>query len=476
MRSLNVKLIVAFLVISLVGTVLVALYVAQTTRNQLGRFVLDQYQERVVDRWAAYYRAKGSWEGADEAVPLPPPRFGEERGGTDHTKYLFPSPWPADLLQDVREQSWRPTVVDGGGRVVVAGPHYHLGEQVPDDKIEGGIPIRIDGAVVGIMIGGFRPDGKLSAQERFLNRFFTALLVGGIGATIFALALGVLLSRSLTKPLRELTTATQAMAKGDLEQRIPVRSRDELGELAQSFNRMSAELVSARKQRRQMTADIAHELRTPLSLILGHAEALNDGVLPPSPETFDIIHDEAQRLSRLVEDLRTLSLSDAGALPLARRLVSPQALLQRVVAAHTLHSQQKNISVDIEAAPSVPEVNVDPDRMAQVLDNLLDNALRHTPANGHIALSARSSSAGVRIAVRDSGPGIPPEDVERVFDRLYRGDKSRQRHEGGSGLGLAIAKSIVESHDGRIWAESKPGEGATFIVELPTRAANVVQE
>src|SRR5690606_37734532 len=219
--------------------------------------------------------------------------------------------------------------------------------------------------------------------------------------------------------------------------------------------------------RRQMTADIAHDLRTPLSLILGHAEALSDGVLPPTPETFDVIHDEARRLNRLVEDLRLLSLAEAGELTLAQRLVPPQSLLERAVVAHAPAAQQKRIALGFDAPSNLPDVLVDPDRMAQVLDNLVGNALRYTPENGRIQLKARQVGTAVQLQVEDSGPGMDAAELAHVFDRFYRGDKSRQRHEGGSGLGLAIARSIVGGHNGRIWAESAPGQGATFIIELP---------
>jgi signal transduction histidine kinase len=240
-----------------------------------------------------------------------------------------------------------------------------------------------------------------------------------------------------------------------------------LGELAASFNQMSADLTQSQELRRQMTADIAHELRTPLTVVLGHTEALSDGELPPDPETFEIIFDETKRLNRLVEDLRTLSLSDAGELHLNRSEIPPGDLLERAVAARKPEAKAKEIDLQIDITGGLPAVDVDADRMIQVLVNLLDNALRYTPAGGWINLSAKRFQEGVAISVQDSGPGISPEDLEHLFERFYRGDKSRQREEGGSGLGLAIAKSLVESQGGNIKVESQPGEGARFIVELP---------
>jgi signal transduction histidine kinase len=254
---------------------------------------------------------------------------------------------------------------------------------------------------------------------------------------------------------------------------VETRSQDEIGELAGAFNRMSADLARASQLRRQMTADIAHDLRTPLSLILAHAEALRDGVLPPAPETFTLIHDEATHLSRLVDDLRTLSLADAGELALNRRPSPPAELLERAVAKQMIRAQTHDVGLHTEAAPGLPLVNVDPDRMAQVLGNLLDNALRHTPGGGRVECRVTQTEAvrAVTFSVSDSGPGIAPEDLPHVFERLYRSDKSRRRDAPGSGLGLAIARSIIEAHGGRIWAESPPGQGAHFFVQVPGAAA-----
>jgi signal transduction histidine kinase len=293
------------------------------------------------------------------------------------------------------------------------------------------------------------------------------LILASLGAVLASIILGLLLARTLTHPLREITTATTKVAKGDLEQQVPIRSKDELGELAASFNQMSADLTQSRDLRRQMTADIAHELRTPLTVVLGHTEALSDGELPPDAETFEILYDETKRLNRLVEDLRTLSLSDAGELHLNRSLTSPGDLLERAAASRKSEANAKEIELQIEVEEDLPEVDLDADRMTQVLVNLLDNALRYTPKGGWINLSAYEVEERVELNVHDSGPGIPAEDLEHLFERFYRGDKSRQREEGGSGLGLAIAKSLVENQGGEIRVESPPGEGARFVVELP---------
>jgi two-component system sensor histidine kinase BaeS len=293
------------------------------------------------------------------------------------------------------------------------------------------------------------------------------LVYSALGAAIVALLIGIFLSRTFTSPIRELTEATNAVAGGNLGLQVSVRSRDELGTLAASFNQMSTDLANSTETRKQMTADIAHELRTPLSLILGHAEAVHDGVLPPTRQNFEIVREEATRLEHLVDDLRLLSLADAGELSINPQSVSPQKLLDDVQAAYKHSAERKNVKINVVTASDTPLLNIDPIRMTQVLTNILDNALRHTPEGGTINLSARVVGDGVELTIRDSGPGIPGEDAERIFNRFYRSDASRHRDEGGSGLGLAIAKSIVQAQNGQIRAESATGGGLTVIIKLP---------
>ena len=248
---------------------------------------------------------------------------------------------------------------------------------------------------------------------------------------------------------------------------VPVRSRDELGQLATSFNHMSADLVRSLNLRRQMTADIAHELRTPISIILGHTEAVHDGVLPASNETFEIIREEAERLEHLVDDLRTLSMADAGELKLVLRPYPPEKLLHDVKKTYSHQAKQKKVMLSVKVAADLPDMEIDPQRMKEVFSNILDNALRYTPEEGHIVLSADVVENTVEMRVQDSGPGVAADELDKIFERFYRAETSRTREEGGSGLGFAIAKSIVEKHNGRIWAESTPGRGLTVVIRIP---------
>lgn len=442
-RSLVVKLSLAFLLVSLAGIALVAVFAGRVSANEFGNYVSSQEDTFVVEQLANYYQANGGWHDLD--------RIGVGGVGSNNGH--------------AREFA----VVDAQGQVVLSGLGQNIGEQFPHSWLNRGIPIEVDNQLVGQLIYAESRGRGLPPPPRndFSVRVNQAIFLAALGATAVSLTLGVFLARSLTHPIQEITQATQAVAQGDLNQQVPVRSDDELGKLAASFNQMSADLARSRDLRRQMTADIAHDLRTPLSLILGHAEALSDGVLPPTPETFSIVYDEAQRLNRLVDDLRLLSLAEAGELPMMLRSVPPHLVLERAALAHAPAIQQKGVELTLDLPPELPEIMVDPDRMAQVLDNLLNNALRYTPENGRIHLAASPTETAVHLSIQDSGPGMDEAELAHVFDRFYRTDKARQRHEGGSGLGLAIAKSIVENHNGRIWAESTPGQGATFIIELP---------
>ncbi len=445
---LSLKLILSFLIVGLTGVGLVALLASRTTESQFGRFLFDQYRESQVDLLAAYYAEHEGWYGM-ESLPSGStgygsgaPRYRPERGG-------------------------HPALADAKGVVLLTGLGYYAGDQIPAEQLDEALPISVDGEIVGWLLA--QPEGFRQSPEEalFIRQVNSTLLLSALGASVVSLLLGAVLSRALADPVRELTEATSAVARGDLDQRVPVRSSDELGRLAQSFNRMSGELKRARDLRRQMTADIAHELRTPISVILGHVDALDEGVLPPNEETFKILREETSRLERLVDDLRTLSQADAGELSLLPRLVAPEALLQRAAAAHEPLTRSKQITLRLEADPGAPHIRVDPDRMAQVLDNLLANAVRHTPERGEITLLAVGTPEGVEIRIQDTGPGIPEEDRDRVFDRFYRPEPSRSRSSGGSGLGLAIAKSIVQAHGGDIRAERALSSGTVMVVRLP---------
>ena len=443
-RSLAIKLVLAFLAVSLAGIALIGVLASNVTAHEFGRFVNTQRPTTLAVSLTDYYVTHNGWTGVETIIP--------NNNSTSETDPIRPL-----------------VVVDNHGNVVFSTDIQFQNQKPSAEQIAFGVPIWANGQIVGLLIPTFPARGipPRPPANDYIARINQDLLVGALGAAALSLLLGLLLSSTLTRPLKELINATRDVAKGNLEREVPVRSKDELGDLTKSFNQMSSQLKQSRDLRRNMTADIAHELRTPLSIILGHAEALSEGKLTPSPETFDIVYDECKRLSLLVEDLRTLSLSEAGELTLILQPVAPSDLIDRVVGAYLPKARACNVSLATDADAGLPDINADSHRIIQVFGNLLENALRYTPSSGRVKLSARFLSDEIEFRVQDSGPGISELDLPRIFDRFYRGDKSRSRQDGGSGLGLAISKSIIEAHGGRIWAESPIDEGTTIVFVLP---------
>ena len=349
-------------------------------------------------------------------------------------------------------------------------PQFPIGQRIPADILARNEPLEVDGILIGTILSQPAPIDLTPQEKAYLERTNQALTFAALGAALLALIVGVLLARTLTRPLRALTEATEKMAGGQLSQQVTVNSKDEIGELADAFNRMSREVVRANQLRKQMTADIAHDLRTPLTVIAGYVESMRDGDLAPTPERLDSIYAEIERLQRLVADLRLLAVTDAGELRLNLAPVNPAAFIERVAASFKLSAEQKGILLTVKADSDLPEIQADESRLDRVLSNLVSNAIRHTPEGGKVSLHAARTTQHVVLTVADTGEGIPPADLPHIFDRFYRADKSRADADGASsGLGLAIAKALVEAHGGRIAASSVVGNGTRFEIELPVK-------
>ena len=375
------------------------------------------------------------WEGSEEGLPpppWPPHRWSREYGQPSGQRLFLRFAFLFGLL-----------VVLGCGALVILGAAAAL---------------------------FFRPD----ALHQGRPFFFILSLIGIAVLLVVALrVIGGMVVRRVTMPLSDIMKAADCLADGDLSARVPVRGSREFRHLADSFNRMAGALETADRQRRELLADVAHELRTPLTVVQGNLEGLRDGVYQPTPEHLDLILDETLKLGRLVDDLRLLTLAEAGQLSLDLQALDVAQLLVDLREAFACQADEAGIELTVDAVQALPPLPADPQRLGQVLGNLIGNALRHTPRGGRVTLGASLTPAGdaVRLWVADTGEGIAADDLPRIFDRFWRGDPARS-HEAGvpaghSGLGLAIARSLVEAHGGRIWAESQVGQGTTVSCLLP---------
>ncbi len=441
-HTLWFRLTAAFLLIAVVGVVAVALLANQATTVGFRAYLTESQWADLRADLANLYARQGNWVGAELILSAGRPG----QGGTGL------------LLLD-----------ENGVAVAAAGGRANRPTGFAD--ADAALPILTNGRSVATLLIKF-PSGSGGgrAAETFLAQVNRALWLGGALSVLLALALGAWLARRLTRPLNDLTQATRQMAQGHLNQQVPP-AQGELGELAASFNQMAGALAQAEQQRQQLLADVAHELRTPLSIMRGHVEAMLDGVFPLSPENLAVVHEETLLLGRLVEDLRTLSLLESDRLPLNLRPTDLAQVVRQTAVAFEPLAEAEEVQLVLDTTANLPLVLADPDRLQQVTSNLVANALRHLSQSGRqphqLRLTVRPFADRVQVCVADNGPGLSPEARQHVFDRFWRGESSRSRDQGGSGLGLAICRGIVQAHNGRIWVEETPGGGATFCFTLP---------
>lgn len=429
-----------------------------TARAVGERFAAYRLQERQVAAQqlsrllGQFWEARGTWAGVDQ---------------------LFRTRVEVYLLRQGRVVSVtgfmaQYILLDREGNVVGCAEQSLLGRCTADDPDlreqaqRYGIPVLAGGRQVGTLVP-MDPAVLTPLEQEFLASVRRAALVGGAVAFAVALLLGTLLATQLALPLQRLIQATERIAKGDLAHRVLIETQDEIGRLAKAFNRMAETLQRSEAARRQFLADVAHELRTPLSVIRGNLEAVIDEAFPLTPVSLAPVYEETLHLGELVEDLRTLTLADTGHLPLEKERVELGELVAGVVEAVRPVAKEESVEIALERAPELWAF-VDPRRIRQVLGNLLSNALRYSPAGSVVTVSARREGEEIWVSVQDQGPGIPEQDLPHIFERFYKADKSRA--EGGTGLGLAIAKGIVQAHGGRIWAENRGGARFTFALPV----------
>jgi len=312
--------------------------------------------------------------------------------------------------------------------------------------------------------------GLGQAEQTFLQDSQRSLGIAAVVALAVAVALGIFVSVLVTKPMRELASSARKVASGDLSQRVTHRSDDEVGDVSAAFNTMAEQLEMKERSRKQLLADVAHELRNPLSVVQGNLEAWLDGVIAPTPEQIAPVYDETVLLNRLITDLRELTLAEAGQLKLEIEETDIADLINAEAAVFQARCQEKGVAMSADLTPDLPRVRIDGLRIRQGLHNLLENALHFSAQGGSISIAAVKEKNGLMVSVSDTGSGIDPADLPYIFDHFYKADRSRQRNYGGAGIGLALVRKYVELHGGKVWAESEPGGGSTFRFTLPAAA------
>jgi signal transduction histidine kinase len=455
-RSLTAKILLAFAIVVLVGIGGVAILANDRTTAAFEHYLRGNgpdVESQLGGVVALVYRQGGSWDAVSQvlvAIPGPPDQ--------------------------------RVIIVNPAGDVVVDTAGTRGGTPISNPSLSNGHSITVDGKVVGTLylvnsLGGEggsnmpfgRPPSGLSPSDRaFLAQVNQELAIAAVAAILAALVLGILLARQIIRPLRLLTRGAQRISHGKLDERIEINGRDEVAQLGDAFNAMAASLQRTENARRQLVADVAHELRTPLMVVSATVEAMEDGVLPLDKPNLATIRDEVTSLRRLVADLRDLSLGDVGQFPLESEPIDVADVLDSVGSAFAPAAASREIQLNVELAPELPWILGDETRLRQCARNLIENALRYTPPGGRVTLRGRAVDGSVTIEVIDTGEGIKAEHLPHVFERFFRADESRNRRSGGSGLGLAIVRQIVEAQGGDVSvASGGPGQGATFTMRFP---------
>jgi two-component system OmpR family sensor kinase/two-component system sensor histidine kinase BaeS len=461
--NLTTRVLLAFALVIGVALLTASLLIGRSA-NTAYRGYLSGYQRQRMATYAAtagqIYVENGSWQAVQAwldqaAVGQAHPGFRGGRSERNGQQQMQGGPGSVD----------RYVVVDATSGTPLAAPDV---SPVAADRMALGVPVT--GAPQAVIVPLGTTGGLGPPEQALLDQINRAILLSALAAGILALLLGGLLVASILRPLRKLETGVAQVAQGDFRARVEVRGGDEIGRLAQNFNSMAASLQQQEELRQRLVADIAHELRTPLSILQGNLQAILDGVYPLELEEIRTVYEETRLLSRLVNDLHELAQAEAGRLSLARQPVAAADVVDHMADSFRVLADSREITLESVTPDRNLRVDADPDRLQQMLHNLLGNAMRHTPADGSIQVGAAAADRDrVRFWVQDSGPGIPADVLPHVFDRFYRADSSRERSAdfaGNAGLGLAIVKALAQAHGGEVGVASTVGQGALFWIEL----------
>jgi signal transduction histidine kinase len=449
--SIRLKFILAFLASSLIAIGLVAAFFGIVTNRTFQTLIVEEQKDDLKDLILNYYEAQGNLAGIAKVLNQPP--FNPSGG---HQAPMDQTALPGNYVLTLPD-----------GRILYNATPQPLGTFLLKPELENADVIEIDEKPIAYLVF-IDPIARPNPREQaFINQTNSALFCASLGAVILSIGLGLVFTNSLLKPLARLNTGIKNMKKGNLSQAVKVSSQDELGQVIITFNQMSKALAEASEQRKQMTADIAHELRSPLTVISGYLEAIQDGSLSASPDRINIIKNEVNQLNRLIEDLRTLALADAGELKILKTPINIESFFDHLQSSLGLIARKKQIELIFKKEGDNVQIKGDERRLVQALTNLINNALRYTPENGQISVTAKMEKDHTLIFIKDTGSGIPTEHIDKIFERFYRADPARQTHQGETGLGLSIVQSIVKAHGGTISVQSKEGQGTIFAIRLP---------
>lgn len=468
------KMMISFMLIIVLGGVIIAFTINISTSRSFTAMVRESdiaYAEELAIIFSLYYQETGTWEGVESLLRLPS-QMGMmggnsmRRSRTSGQDSQMPLP---DHMTTRRQFRTLPVVLTGPVGGIIFSTVDVSGLKMPENA---GIPV-YDGnnSGIGIIFAGSMIGSELlPVQDAFLASVKKAILLASVAVIFVTFVIGYFLVRHITSPVSALHRASERIAEGDLEVRVDINRKDELGELATGFNSMTESLQAAEKWKRQIIADSAHELRTPVSLIQGHLEMMLEGVYPVDREGIKAIYDETVLLASLISELQKLSSAEAGHTTLVMEKLALEDVIGSVTNTFKTRLEEKKIEFNLDIEPSLPEVTGDRQKLYQVLLNLVSNSLKFTPSGGLISISTwnEKTSGNVCVAIEDSGPGIPREERTKIFNRFYRIDKHRNRDSGGSGLGLAISREIIRNHGGSIKAvDPELGNGTRILITLP---------
>ncbi|PKO06438.1 MAG: hypothetical protein CVU41_06870 [Chloroflexi bacterium HGW-Chloroflexi-3] len=462
--SITTRLILSFLAIILLTMVLFIVVTNRVVYNRFSELVVrsgTNFAQRVVPILERYYTENGSWKGVEGLVFDVP---GNREGGFGRLRPDNPNTMMQRTMFNIPEERFLLIV---GDKVIFDSNPDGIPINNPENLAKFGTPIVVNGEQVGTFLVASMMGILSESQNIFITRVNSALIWVGSIAIVLVLLVAVWQSRSIIKPLGQMAEAARNLARGEYHQKVEVQRNDELGDMANAFNQMASELALQSELRRQMMADVAHELRTPLSVLRIDLESMEDGLMEASPENVRALQSEVSYLSNLVDDLRMLSLADAGDLKIEKSPVELNSLVREMVERQQNAARERKIKMTAHYAENDIFVMGDPQRLSQVMVNLLSNAIQHTLPDYEISTNIEVENQIARVSVTNYGTWIPKEDLERIFDRFYRLERSRNRDQGGSGLGLSIARSLINTNGGKIWAESEQGKSTTFIFTLP---------